>query len=51
MNKSTIQNWNELEDRKPVYALVAGVDMIVVRLHISDLITFKNDVAELTSVE
>jgi glutamate synthase domain-containing protein 2 len=31
MNKTAIQNWNELEDRKPAYALVADVDLVVVR--------------------
>ena len=31
MNKTAIKNWNELEDRKPAYALVAGVDLVVVR--------------------
>ena len=31
MNKTAIQNWNELEDRKPAYALVADVDLVIVR--------------------
>ena len=31
MNKTPIQNWNELEDRKPAYALVADVDLVIVR--------------------
>ena len=31
MNKIAISNWNELQDRKPAYALVAGVDLVVVR--------------------
>ena len=31
MNKIAIKNWNELEDRKPAYALVADVDLVIVR--------------------
>ena len=31
MNKTTILNWSELEDRKPTYALVGDVDLVVVR--------------------
>jgi glutamate synthase domain-containing protein 2 len=31
MNRTAICHWNELEDRKPDYALVAGVDLVVVR--------------------
>ena len=31
MNKIAIKNWNELEDRKPSYALVADVDLVLVR--------------------
>jgi len=31
MNKTAIQDWNELEDRKPAYALVADVDLVIVR--------------------
>jgi len=31
MNKVAIKNWNELEDRKPAYALVADVDLVIVR--------------------
>jgi len=31
MNKTAIKNWNELEDRKPAYALVADVDLVIVR--------------------
>jgi glutamate synthase domain-containing protein 2/nitrite reductase/ring-hydroxylating ferredoxin subunit len=31
MKKIAIKNWNELEDRKPAYALVADVDLVVVR--------------------
>ena len=31
MNKIGIVNWNELEDRSPVYGLVAGVDLVIVR--------------------
>ena len=30
MNKVAVGNWNELEDRKPAYALVADVDPRVV---------------------
>jgi len=31
MNKIVIKNWDELEDREPSYALVADVDLVVVR--------------------
>ena len=31
MNKTAVANWNELEDRQPAYALVADVDLVVVR--------------------
>ena len=31
MNKISIQDWNELKDRQPAYALVAGVDLVVIR--------------------
>ena len=31
MNRVTINNWDELEDRVPVHALVADVDLVVVR--------------------
>jgi glutamate synthase domain-containing protein 2 len=31
MNKLAIKQWDELEDRVPSYALVAGVDLVVVR--------------------
>ena len=31
MNKTAVINWDELEDRKPTYALVAGVDLVIVR--------------------
>ncbi len=31
MNKTAIQNWDDLEDRIPVHALVADVDLVVVR--------------------
>ena len=31
MNKIGIKQWDELEDRKPVAALVAGVDLVIVR--------------------
>ncbi|MDH3655637.1 MAG: glutamate synthase-related protein [Myxococcales bacterium] len=30
-NKAPIAKWSELEDRKPTYALVAGVDLVVLR--------------------
>ncbi len=32
MNKLSIYSWNELQDRVPAHALVAGVDLVVVRL-------------------
>jgi len=32
MKKVQVANWNELEDRKPTHALVAGVDLVVTRL-------------------
>ena len=31
MNKVEVAKWNELEDRKPIYALLADVDLVVVR--------------------
>ena len=31
MQKQKIAEWNQLEDRKPAYALVANVDLVVVR--------------------
>ncbi|MDX2313511.1 MAG: glutamate synthase-related protein, partial [Gammaproteobacteria bacterium] len=31
MNKIALMKWDELDDRKPAYALVAGVDLVVVR--------------------
>ena len=31
MNKTCVANWEELEDRKPAHALVAGVDLVIVR--------------------
>ena len=31
MNKIVIANWEQLEDRKPAHALVAGVDLVIVR--------------------
>ena len=31
MKKTSIANWNELTDRQPVYALVSGVDLVIVR--------------------
>ena len=31
MKKVKIANWEELEDRKPAYALVANVDLVVIR--------------------
>jgi len=30
-NKVTVGRWSELEDRQPAYALVAGVDLVVLR--------------------
>jgi len=30
MKKIAIKNWNELQDRKPAYAVVADVDLVVV---------------------
>jgi hypothetical protein len=32
VNKIGIANWEQLEDRKPAHALVAGVDLVIVRL-------------------
>ena len=32
MNKTAVKNWSELEDRVPAHALVAGVDLVVVRM-------------------
>ena len=31
MNKTAIANWNDLKDRSPEYALVADVDLVVIR--------------------
>ena len=31
MNKVTIKQWDELQDRVPAYALIAGVDLVVIR--------------------
>ena len=31
MNKQKIADWNSLQDRKPAYALVANVDLVVIR--------------------
>ena len=31
MNKVAVKRWDELADRDPAYALVAGVDLVVVR--------------------
>jgi glutamate synthase domain-containing protein 2/nitrite reductase/ring-hydroxylating ferredoxin subunit len=31
MSKTAILDWNELEDRTPTHALVAGVDLVVIR--------------------
>jgi len=31
VNRISIANWDELEDRKPAHALVAGVDLVIVR--------------------
>ncbi|MBY6213103.1 Rieske 2Fe-2S domain-containing protein [Microbulbifer agarilyticus] len=32
MRKTAIKTWNELEDRQPAHALVAGVDLVVIRV-------------------
>ena len=32
MNKIAVQKWDELEDRSPAHALVANVDLVLVRL-------------------
>ena len=31
MKKIALMKWDELDDRKPTYALVAGVDLVIVR--------------------
>ena len=31
MKKIAVADWNKLEDRKPEYALVSNVDLVVVR--------------------
>ncbi|MCB1056005.1 MAG: Rieske 2Fe-2S domain-containing protein, partial [Acidobacteria bacterium] len=31
MRKHAVAVWNELEERRPAYALVGGVDLVVVR--------------------
>ena len=31
MRKESIANWNELQDRKPAYALLSNVDLVVIR--------------------
>ena len=31
MQKQKVADWNELEDRQPAYALVANVDLVVIR--------------------
>ena len=31
MNKMAIAEWDDLKDREPAYALVANVDLVVVR--------------------
>jgi len=31
MKKTSVADWNTLKDRKPAYALVANVDLVVVR--------------------
>ena len=31
MNKTAIIDWNTLQDRQPAYALVADVDLVVIR--------------------
>ena len=33
MNKVTIKQWDELQDRVPTYALIAGVDLVVIRFN------------------
>ena len=47
MNKISIKQWDQLEDRIPSYALVADVDLVVIR---NDLTTYKADMAQLTGV-
>ena len=37
MNKIAIKKWDELEDRIPAYALVATVDLVVIRF--DDIVT------------
>jgi glutamate synthase domain-containing protein 2 len=31
MNKRTVMNWDDIEDRVPAYAIVANVDLVIVR--------------------
>ena len=31
MNKTKVAEWDDLKDREPAYALVANVDLVVVR--------------------
>ena len=31
MRKESVANWNELQDRKPAYALLSNVDLVVIR--------------------
>ena len=31
MNKTAVARWADLQDRTPAYALVAGVDLVVIR--------------------
>ncbi len=31
MNKTAIMRWDDLEDRRPAHALIAGVDLVVIR--------------------
>ena len=31
MNKIAIKQWDQIEDRKPEYALIADVDLVIVR--------------------
>ena len=31
MRKESMANWNELQDRKPAYALVSNVDLVLIR--------------------
>jgi hypothetical protein len=33
MHKLPVKQWDELEDRVPAHALVAGVDLVIIRAH------------------